>query len=370
MVAEDKVTDSFLFGRRLPQVFWLNDEREESLTTFSRILFAVTEIVPIFAALEPAKPLNDAQMCGSFFYVAMPDKRPYAKSYTSAKDLVALLQSRGLRVDDTVKAQQYLRTISYYRLSAYLYPLLEKPKQANRFKTGSSFGQAMRLYRFDKKLRLFLFNEIEKIEVAVRTAIIDECTLVYNDIFWMTNKDNYIKREAYIRTMSIIDEELRRSHEDFIVHFKEAYSNPYPPAWILAEILPLGVLTGIFVNLNSPIAKKRVAQRFGLQLPVFNSWMTIVTLTRNSCCHHSRVWNKQNTIQPLLPKKICHAWITLPTNTLRIYFNICIVKYFLDCISPNNDMKEKLETLLSAYPEIDPSAMGFPNGWHTERIWQ
>ena len=35
---------------------------------FAKIL-AGKEKVRIFAALEPAKPLNDAQMCGSFFYV-------------------------------------------------------------------------------------------------------------------------------------------------------------------------------------------------------------------------------------------------------------------------------------------------------------
>ena len=31
----------------------------------------------------------------------------------------------------------------------------------------------MMLYRFDKKLRLLIFNEIEKIEVAVRSAIVN-----------------------------------------------------------------------------------------------------------------------------------------------------------------------------------------------------
>lgn len=30
----------------------------------------------------------------------------------------------------------------------------------------------MMLYRFDKKLRMLLFNEIEKIEVAVRSTVL------------------------------------------------------------------------------------------------------------------------------------------------------------------------------------------------------
>ena len=36
-------------------------------------------------------------------------------------DLVALLESRGLIISDEIKAVQYLESIGYYRLSAYMY---------------------------------------------------------------------------------------------------------------------------------------------------------------------------------------------------------------------------------------------------------
>ena len=110
--------------------------------------------------------------------------------------------------------------------------------------------------------------------------------------------------------------------------------------------------------------------RFGLQVAPFESWLTIVTLTRNSCCHHARVWNKQNTIRPMLPNRMTGHWITLPTDTLRIYYDLCIIKYFLNIISPNNDMKAKIDALLSSYPSIDIVAMGFPRGWESEPLWQ
>ena len=85
---------------------------------------------------------------------------PFHKEYQHADALVRLLLSRGLIIDNPVKAKQYLKTISYYRLSAYMHPLLQAPKSANIFKSASNFTQVMMLYRFDKKLRLFIFNEI------------------------------------------------------------------------------------------------------------------------------------------------------------------------------------------------------------------
>ncbi len=62
-------------------------------------------------------------------------------------------------------------------------------------------------------------------------------------------------------------------------------------------------------------------------------------------------------------------WISLHTDPLRIYFNLCIIKYFLDVISPQNDMKIKIDTLLANYPDIDIAAMGFPQGWENEPVW-
>ena len=52
-----------------------------------------------------------------------------------------------------------------------MYPLLKMPKTAHLYKEGSTFKKVMMLYRFDKKLRLLMFNEIEKIEIAIRRAV-------------------------------------------------------------------------------------------------------------------------------------------------------------------------------------------------------
>ena len=86
----------------------------------------------------------------------------YSKTYTSPAQLTALLQSRGLHVENVTRTENYLRHIGYYRFSAYLYPLLTTPKENHVFKPGAAFNQALDMYRFDRHLRLLMFNEIEK----------------------------------------------------------------------------------------------------------------------------------------------------------------------------------------------------------------
>ena len=296
-------------------------------------------------------------------------KTHFSKTYSNPSSLVNLLQSRGLKIEDTAKAENYIQHIGYYRLSAYMYPFLLMPKEQHLYKPNASFSKVMMLYRFDKKLRLLLFNEIEKIEVAVRSAIVNAGCEITGNPFWMTDSKNFINQAKHSQTVKLMDDELRRSREDFIVHFRQAYSDKYPPAWITSEILPFGVMTSIYGNIKNMRIKKNIAQKFGLQVAPFESWLTIITLTRNSCCHHARVWNKQNTIRPMLPNKISHPWISIPADMLRIYFNLCIIKYFLNIISPQNDMTCKVQALLRAFPEVDISAMGFPKGWESEPLW-
>ena len=265
---------------------------------------------------------------------------PYSKPAKSPADLVQQLKQRGLAIADEARAERYIDNIGYYRLSAYMYPFLAEPKTAHQYKPGITFDRVLRLYRFDKKLRVLLFNEIEKIEVAFRAAVVNTITDRTGDIFWMTNP-SYVNAG----TLALIQREYAHSTEDFILHFKNAYSNPYPPAWILSEILPFGNITWIFRNL-SPAHKKAVSKKFFLHAPVLESWMNVVTLTRNSCCHHARVWNKVNSIIPNNMAGMTLPWIDPATDKRRTYYNICIRKQRRHSKSQTRKMTRRLLELL------------------------
>lgn len=300
----------------------------------------------------------------------MADKREFHKSYANPHELIELLKSRGLEIPNPNKAEHILSTIGYYRLSAYMFPFLTTPKSNHIYKHSSTFEKVMMLYRFDKELRLFIFSEIEKIEVAVRCAIVNIGCEMTDDPFWMTSEKYFTNRIRFAKTMGLIDSELKHSREDFIYHFYKTYSDSYPPAWILAEILPFGVLTNIYSNIKEKKIKKRISKRFDLHIAPFESWLTIMTLTRNICCHHSRAWNKQFSLLPMEPNHMNRSWITLQTDRLRIYFNLCIIKYFIDVISPQNTMSEELRCLLANFPDVDTTAMGFPAEWKQEPLWK
>ena len=244
------------------------------------------------------------------------------------------------------------------------------PKTAHLYKEYSTFEKVMMLYRFDKKLRLLMFNEIEKIEIAIRRAVMQIPADMLDDPFWLTNSSNFLDHSKFCDTMRTINNEYQKSREEYILHYKRTYTEPYPPSWILGELLTIGNINAIYRNIKYNRIRKRIAKRFGLSINVFESWLTVIAVTRNACGHHARVWNKLNAIQPAFPNNPTGAWITLPTEPKRAYFDICIIKYLLNIISPGNDMQSKLIWLFIDFPEIDLRVLGFPQGWEMEPLWR
>ncbi|MDR1524490.1 MAG: Abi family protein [Tannerella sp.] len=295
----------------------------------------------------------------------------YAKTCTLPQNLIPLLRNRGLSIPDEQRAISYLTNIGYFRLSAYFYPLLKEPKNNHTYKDDATFDLALDMYRFDRKLRLLLFNEIEKIEVALRSAMNNWISDELNDVFWMTEAKHFNNFSFFAKRLAIINSELDKSDEDFIIHFKRNYTNPYPPAWMIAEVVPFGVLCKTFNDLKYKSIQKKIANYFALSLPVFSSWTVSLVSLRNLCGHHNRTWNKEIPISSHNLNNPVFPWINPAiTDMKRVYFRICIIKYLLFTVSPHNTFTQKLKSLLTEYPTIDIKAMGFPVNWQQEPLWK
>lgn len=274
-------------------------------------------------------------------------------------------------MEDERKVESYLLNIGYHRLSAYIYPFYKSPKSDLKLKEGTNFEQVLTLYRFDKKLRILLFNEIEKIEVAIRSVLANIGCQELDDRYWITKPEYFANADKFNQTLAVIDKELTSSKEDYIEDFRRNYVENYPPAWMITEMLSFGNLNYIYSNVASNQLMKRIAEYFGLKPQVFTSWLTVLANLRNMCCHHARVWNRDFMLKPAEPRKTKYAWIgTLKMDKKRIYYRLCIIRYFLSSISPNNNFNEKLLELLTNFPSVDIAAMGFNKEWKNEDLWK
>ncbi|NQW85093.1 MAG: Abi family protein [Alcaligenaceae bacterium] len=335
-----------------------------------------------------------------FFFVAPKLISTYSKPYLSFQQQLALLKARGLEVHDNATALAYLNRIGYYRLSAYWYPLrvpliiqdqltqkIEIIRQ-DQFKSGSSFEHALKLYVFDKRLRLLLLDAIERVEVAIRVDIAD--TLGARDTFAHINSDmlhgSFTKKvkssgqTAYQEWLQKYNMVLARSKDDFFKHCKRKYGLPLP-IWISVEIWDFGMLSMFYQGMQA-VDKSSIAAKYDIQnFQVMESWLRALNFVRNVAAHHSRLWNKNLVDQPKFPKLGEIVAFDPIVNDLRIsnevgtrlYGVVCILIHLLKVISPNSSWRDRLRQMIDQFPPI-PSLcvadMGFPQRWQEHDFWR
>lgn len=249
---------------------------------------------------------------------------------------------------------------------------MENDKVNHVFKHNSKFENVLTLYNFDKELRNLIFSAIQNIEIALRTKVIQIVSSEYG-AFWFADASLFSDTTIFSKCLSTINDELKRSKEDFLIEHFTKYDNPsYPPAWKTLEVSSFGTLSKLYCNLSDNSLKKRIAKEFGLPQHLYlESWIKSLSVLRNCIAHHARIWNRKYPWKPQIPKKLQNKWIkdqTIPKE--KLYAQLCCITYLMNTIHPDNAFKQKLKILFAEYSIIDVVAMGFPKTWYEEPLWQ
>lgn len=294
----------------------------------------------------------------------------YNKSPITISEQIITLKERGLTFQNEEKAKDYLSNISYYRLRAYTYPFQNNSDNNHTFNSEISFEEIIELYVFDRKLRLSIFDAIEKIEIALRTQIIYHFALSHGS-HWQHKAELYRDSVRFVEHLSSLQKEINRSHESFIDHYKSKYTQPNePPCWMSLEVSSFGILSKIFQNLKKGNPKLAILEYFGLhEISILENWIHCFSTLRNICAHHGRVWNRR-LIPIKLPTNPKYKFLqNKPNHTVKIYSTLSCIEYILQRISPNSTLKYRLRELMRNCPLAQSKDMGFPTNWINEELW-
>ena len=290
----------------------------------------------------------------------------YQKPQISVEDQITLLKSEGLIFMDEEKANHLLQNISLFRFKSYLKPF--RQQNSKTFKPNSTFEAAYSLYKFDSELRKMICSELEKIEVSIRAQL--SLTISQNaGIFWFTDSSNFKLKLLHNNLLTTLKSELNRSDEEAIVDFRTKYTNDFPPSWMTFEISSFGSLSKLYSWLNSGLSRRQVASYYGLSDTVMISWLHSLVYIRNICAHHGRLWNKQMSINPIVPRKLKLPFVSIPKETKKLYYILSTILYFLQTVNPKNTFVSRFTQFIDKYPQVDLNAMGFPKDWQQEPLW-
>lgn len=327
--------------------------------------------------------------------------RSFSKPAIDVPSQLELLKRRGLLIQNEARAESFLQSVSFFRLSPYMRPFQQPEDRDHCFRNGSQFRQLTRLYDFDRRLRLLAMDAIERVEIASR-AIISNHMGPAHGCHWYTNPQMFhptFDHQRLLTTLSIkqsnatrdyqrecerIDKlhaddnrkatlKRHRAKESYARHYPVTYAHPpLMPGWAMLEELTLGDLSHLYKGLGKDSDKKAIAKRLGLAAPLMQSWLHTLTTIRNICAHHSRLWNRELGIRPELPKKANFPWprhLLQPGPHTRIFAALCILTHLMHQVSPHARWAPRLHQLIQEFPEVSLKAMGFPHDWYQDPFW-
>lgn len=309
------------------------------------------------------------------------------KPWLSFEQQLERLIERGLQVDDKKKAINYLERIGYYRLSGYWYSFRELnearilPLRKSNFITDSHFEHAVKLYVFDKKLRLLALDALERIELAVRVDIAhllgEKDTYAHENINLLhghfskqkkTKGGNKGKTEHEIWLNKYEQMVRRAGQEPAVKHNIKKYKKL--PIWVASGLWDFGMMSKLFSGMKQD-DQLVIANKYGAKDgKEFAGWLKSLNFTRNVSAHHGRLWNINVLVRAPLPNE--ETWKNL--NNSRPFFYFCLMKRLLGVICSNSSWSSRFNDLLQEFPIIENKSVsladfGLIDNWEAWELW-
>lgn len=298
----------------------------------------------------------------------------YTKLPTSFTEQVTLLESRGLIIPDKSKAEFYLSQLNYYRFAAYCLPY-EKDHASHQFVAGTCFDDVLNLYVFDRELRLLVMDAIERIEVSLRTQLAYHLSHRHQSAHPHMMPDLFFDSRAYYTSIAKLANDVGRSREDFVIHLLKKYQETIPPIWAVVELMTMGQLSKWLSNIKQRADRQAICKIYGLDEKVMMSFCEHLSLVRNHCAHHSRLWNRSFTKTTQVPRRgsqdLLASLLVVANNDHRqrkLYNTFVMLAYLMPIICGATHWLDRLKGLIQHH-NIDTHKMGFPANWQTRPIW-
>ena len=131
------------------------------------------------------------------------------KDFKTVEEQLEILRSRGLAINDELKAKDFLLHNNYYRISGYSLTL----RKNDVFSKYASCQNIIDIYNFDHELRHIILQYLEVIEMQMKSVYVYEFTKVHGPIDYLDKP--YFTNNA--KHTEIIDNANQQKTDSFLM---------------------------------------------------------------------------------------------------------------------------------------------------------
>ncbi|WP_171018549.1 Abi family protein [Rhodococcus sp. Q] len=284
------------------------------------------------------------------------------KPFLTVEQQVQKLRDNGLALvgADLALAQQLLCDHNYYRLSGYFRYFQTNPAAGNnRFAASATFADIRAAYLFDQQLARKLHEGLAEFEVVFRSQLAYLMGQSTGPGGYLEDKAYEYRNGARDTLFKSIREDLARSTERFANH--HVTRGESMPIWAAVEAMSLGTTSKMY-GLTTDVegVLKPLATRFDLKHSHAARTFRAMTVLRNVCAHHGRIWNRSHGVELEAPRKV------QTDGDRSIYKNtpwswIMTLAHLVDTVRNNHDYSDALWDFIDAQPDWLCDGLTYPS---------
>ena len=157
-----------------------------------------------------------------------------------------------------------------------------------RFKAEVRFEHILHVMCLDEKLRDSLAAALEWIELDFRTTFAHEHSRIYGALGY-ANHRNFHDSQRHDKVLGKISDEIDKSKERCIPHLIQKYGDI--PVWAMVEVVSFGNIVHMYRNMHIH-DQPHIAKRYTVKSDILGSYIQHISVVRNMCAHHARLWDK------------------------------------------------------------------------------
>lgn len=301
-----------------------------------------------------------------------------SKTFKTLEEQVAILESKGLTINDYEETKKILYRENYFFVNGYRH-LLMVPGKDNQFVAGATFEELYAIFLFDRRMRNIMFQYILIIENNIKSII----------SYQLSKKYGY-KEKNYLNPKNFRQESFKLSQVNDIInkmkrqirlnskqhratmHYISNYG--YIPMWVSVKVLSFGIIAELYSILKEE-DQWDIAKVYELDPKSLSIYLTLLSNYRNLCAHEDILYDHKT--QRSIPDNKYHQMLDIiKVNDEYIYgkndfFAIVIImkqmlsdREFRDLINEIGYEIDILDGKINSVPTTDIlNQIGFPDNW-------
>lgn len=293
-------------------------------------------------------------------------------------------------IGDREHAARWLAQVGYYRLSGYWYPYRRRDVSgdlSDHFERGTTFADVAALYEFDRHLKNHMLSAVERIEVAMRSQV-GQALGRLGGVAYLGHtpfSDDFLTSGQHLDWLSTVTKRANRAkrRDPFIGHHFVNY-NGQIPIWVLTEVLDFADVSKVYKGMKMS-DRDRIAHDLGITGTrtrsnarpgdILANFLEHITVVRNVCAHHSRLWNRNLTPVGTARLAAMDSFRGLAKGQDgSVFVSLCIAGHLLQVISPGttwvDGVADLITTRLASIRMRSEGEMGFPSNWQALPLWR